>query len=149
MLIGAALTLAAVVIPTIVVHRGPAPRATVFSGDADGPSNVLAGLEAFTTTTTTTTRPPPPPARAGLRPVNWDGIARCETGGNWAHVGYARDGSRYDGGLGILHENWLHWGGTEFAPSGDLATRDAQIVVAERMYHTFGNLRGWGCWRYG
>lgn len=74
--------------------------------------------------------------------VNWDGIARCETGGNWQHQ------TRYDGGLGILHAAWIEFGGREFAEYGSQATREQQIVVAERIHARYG-LSGWGCRAYG
>lgn len=87
-------------------------------------------------------------ARSG---VNWDAIAQCETGSQWAHVGYTTINGRtyrYEGGLGILHEAWNDFAGTDFAPSGDLATREEQIMVAERIYARHG-LSGWGCKEYG
>lgn len=74
--------------------------------------------------------------------VDWDGIARCETGGNWQHQ------TRYDGGLGILHAAWTEFGGRDFAEYGSQATREQQIVVAERIYARYG-LSGWGCRAYG
>lgn len=75
--------------------------------------------------------------------VNWDGIARCETGGNWS-----MRGSRYSGGLGFYNGTWNAFGGREFAPNAGMATREEQIVVAERVYARYG-LSGWGCRRYG
>lgn len=82
--------------------------------------------------------PPPPPASA-----NWDAIARCETGGNWS-----MRGSRYSGGLGFANTTWDGFGGREFAWNAGAATREQQIVVAERVYDRFG-LSGWGCRRFG
>jgi hypothetical protein len=75
--------------------------------------------------------------------VNWDGIARCETGGNWS-----MRGSRYSGGLGFYNGTWNSFGGREFAANAGMATREQQIVVAERVYARYG-LSGWGCRRYG
>ncbi len=74
--------------------------------------------------------------------VDWDGIAQCETGSNWSHQ------TRYDGGLGILHVAWLEFGGRDFAEYGSQATREEQIIVAERLYARHG-LSGWGCRAYG
>jgi len=74
--------------------------------------------------------------------VDWDGIAQCETGGNWQHQ------TQYDGGLGILHAAWIEFGGRDFAEYGSQATREQQIVVAERLYARHG-LSGWGCKAYG
>ncbi len=75
--------------------------------------------------------------------VNWDGIARCETGGNWS-----MRGSRYSGGLGFYNGTWSSFGGREFASNAGLATREQQIVVAERVFARHG-LSGWGCRAYG
>jgi hypothetical protein len=75
--------------------------------------------------------------------VNWDGIARCETGGNWS-----MRGASYSGGLGFYNGTWNSFGGRQFAPNAGLASREEQIVVAERVYARYG-LSGWGCKAYG
>jgi hypothetical protein len=75
--------------------------------------------------------------------VNWDGIAECETGGNWS-----MQGSTFSGGVGFANSTWNGFGGREFAPNAGQATREEQIVVAERVYARYG-LSGWGCKRYG
>ncbi len=59
----------------------------------------------------------------------WDKIAQCESGGNWS----INLGSGYYGGLQMLGSTWRAYGGTEFAPRADLATREQQIAVAERI----------------
>jgi hypothetical protein len=82
-------------------------------------------------------------ATAGRTGVNWDGIAMCETAGNWR-----MQGPRYSGGVGFYNGTWRAFGGLEFAPNAGLATREQQIVVAERVYDEFG-LSGWGCRRFG
>ena len=38
--------------------------------------------------------------------VNWDGIARCETGGNWS-----MRGASFSGGLGFYNGTWSSFGG--------------------------------------
>jgi hypothetical protein len=73
----------------------------------------------------------------------WDKIAQCESGGNWGVVD-----SMYSGGLGIYNGTWDQFGGREFASNAGLATREQQIVVAERVYARYG-LSGWGCRAYG
>lgn len=75
--------------------------------------------------------------------VNWDGIASCETGGNWG-----MRGSSFSGGLGFANSTWRSFGGGEFAPNAGMASREQQIAVAERVYARYG-LSGWGCRRYG
>jgi hypothetical protein len=75
--------------------------------------------------------------------VDWDGIARCETGGNWS-----MSGGSFSGGLGFANTTWRGFGGGEFAANAGQATREQQIVVAERVYARYG-LSGWGCRRAG
>ncbi|MGZ4675053.1 MAG: transglycosylase family protein [Acidimicrobiia bacterium] len=75
--------------------------------------------------------------------VNWDGIAQCETAGNWS-----MRGATFSGGLGFYNGTWSSFGGRQFAPNAGMATREQQIVVAERVYARYG-LSGWGCRRYG
>ena len=68
-----------------------------------------------------------------------DGTAiACESGGNWA----INTGNGYYGGLQFLGATWSAYGGAEFAPRADLATRDEQIVVAERVREDVG----FGAW---
>jgi len=69
----------------------------------------------------------------------WDKMAQCETGGNWA-----ASGQRYQGGLGIYFQNWNHYGGRDFAPTGGQATKYEQIIVAERIRAEHG-WHAWGC----
>ena len=61
-------------------------------------------------------------------PHNWDGVAQCESSGDWA----INTGNGYYGGLQFSQSTWEFFGGLEFAPRADLASKDAQIVVAER-----------------
>jgi hypothetical protein len=68
----------------------------------------------------------------------WDDLAQCESGGNWA----INTGNGYYGGLQFLGATWNAYGGTEFAARADLATRDQQIVVAERIREDVG----FGAW---
>ena len=75
--------------------------------------------------------------------VNWDGIARCETGGNWS-----MHGASFSGGLGFYNGTWNAFGGGQFASNAGSASREQQIVVAERVYARYG-LSGWGCRAYG
>jgi hypothetical protein len=71
----------------------------------------------------------------------WDRIAACETGSNWG-----MQGQSYSGGLGIYNGTWDAWGGREFASNAGLASREQQIVVAERIRRDVG-ISGWGCAR--
>ena len=71
----------------------------------------------------------------------WDAIAACETQGNWS-----MRGSTYSGGVGFANSAWAGFGGLEFAPNAGMATREQQIVVAERIRAQVG-LGAWGCAR--
>ena len=75
--------------------------------------------------------------------VNWDGIAQCETASHWS-----MQGPSFSGGLGFYNGTWSGFGGGQFAGNAGQATREQQIVVAERVYAEFG-LSGWGCRAYG
>lgn len=80
---------------------------------------------------------------AGLNLANaamWDKVAQCESGGNWS----INTGNGYYGGLQFLTSTWLAYGGGQFAPRADLASREQQITVANRVYATSG-LSQWGC----
>jgi hypothetical protein len=70
----------------------------------------------------------------------WDKVAQCESGGNW-HI---NTGNGYYGGLQFASATWLGHGGGQFAPRADLASREQQITVANRIYATSG-LSQWGC----
>jgi hypothetical protein len=64
----------------------------------------------------------------------WDNLASCESGGNWS----INTGNGYYGGLQFSGSTWLAYGGGEFAGRADLASRDAQITVAERVRNDVG-----------
>lgn len=61
--------------------------------------------------------------------VNWDAIAQCESGGNW-HI---NTGNGYYGGLQFAAGTWRGYGGTKYASRADLATREQQIEIAEKV----------------
>lgn len=69
----------------------------------------------------------------------WDRIAACETQGNWS-----MRGPSFSGGVGFANSTWSSFGGTEFAPNAGQATREQQIIVAERVRAKVG-MGAWGC----
>jgi hypothetical protein len=69
----------------------------------------------------------------------WDRIAACETQGDWS-----MRGSSFSGGVGFSNAAWDEWGGRQFAPNAGQATREQQIIVAERIRDSVG-LGAWGC----
>jgi resuscitation-promoting factor RpfA len=68
----------------------------------------------------------------------WDRVAGCEAGGNWA----INTGNGYHGGLQFSQGTWAAHGGGEFAASANQATREQQIAVGERVLATQGR----GAW---
>ncbi|WP_274556604.1 transglycosylase family protein [Streptomyces spiramyceticus] len=68
----------------------------------------------------------------------WDCLAECESGGHWS----TNTGNGYYGGLQFGQPTWKAHGGLTYAPRADLATREEQIKVAERVVAT----QGWGAW---
>ena len=94
----------------------------------------------------------------------WEELAQCETGQDW------QNGGKYAGGLGIYIGTWNRFGGKEFAHHPSKATREEQIIVANRIavdgyqtknsYQTLDDklnnkpyyqeavgLGGWGCYK--
>jgi LysM repeat protein len=61
--------------------------------------------------------------------TNWDRIAACESGGNWA----INTGNGYYGGLQFTQGTWAGAGGLSYAPRADLATPEQQIAVASNL----------------
>ena len=59
----------------------------------------------------------------------WDAVAQCETGQNWA----TNSVPGYSGGLGFANQYWAAFGGTQFSQLPYQATREQQIVVAQRI----------------
>jgi hypothetical protein len=63
--------------------------------------------------------------------MNWDAVAQCESGGNWA----ANTGNGHYGGLQFKQATWSSNGG---AGSPVSASREEQIRVAENVLATQG-----------
>jgi Transglycosylase-like domain len=78
-------------------------------------------------------------AEKATRESIWDRIAACETQGDWSMRGPA-----FSGGVGFSNAAWDDWGGREFAPNAGQATREQQIIVAERIRSSVG-FEAWGC----
>jgi hypothetical protein len=62
--------------------------------------------------------------------LNWDAVARCESGGNWGHGPVRNSAGTFSGGLMIGHQYWKGYGGYS-APY--LAPRHVQIEWAENL----------------
>lgn len=59
----------------------------------------------------------------------WSKVAACESSGNWS----INTGNGYYGGLQFTQSTWEAYGGTAYAGRADLATKDQQIAVAEKV----------------
>lgn len=66
--------------------------------------------------------------------VNWEAIAQCESGGNWA----ADTGNGDYGGLQISLPTWDANGGTEWSALPSSASPQEQVLVAQRIMATQG-----------
>lgn len=106
-------------------HRAAAPSRLPAVATAAGVSAVAAS-SLFAGTATA--------ADAGPGP-NWDAIARCESGGNWA----INTGNGFYGGLQFTMSTW-HANGGMGNPAH--ASREQQISVAQRVLST----QGIGAW---
>ncbi len=105
----------------------------------------LSFLNTTTTTVYVAPEPPEPVVEPNYAPGDgsrWDQLAQCESGGNWA----TNTGNGFGGGLQFMHQKsystWLSFGGGEFAPHPWEASREQQIVVAEKVLAS----SGWGAW---
>ena len=102
-------------------------------------------VERTKVSSTVVTAPRPATVRIGTKPGAphepygiWDAIAMCESTGNWA----INNGNGFYGGIQFTQSTWEAYGGTEYAPRADLATREEQIHVAKRVQAQ----QGWGAW---
>ncbi|MEK0145625.1 resuscitation-promoting factor Rpf1 domain-containing protein [Corynebacterium yonathiae] len=78
------------------------------------------------------------PTASAAPDSDWDRLAQCESGGNW-HI---NTGNGFHGGLQFNPQTWQANGGGQFAATADQASREQQIVVAERVLAS----QGWGAW---
>ncbi|MGW3046392.1 transglycosylase family protein, partial [Kitasatospora sp. NPDC001159] len=72
--------------------------------------------------------------------ATWDKVAACESSGNWS----INTNNGYYGGLQISLDNWRHYGGLNYAPRPDLATKQQQILIAEKILADQG-AGAWSC----
>lgn len=133
---------------TVVAATAPtpttAPPTTTGTTRAPVPTSLPSKRRAAPAPTTATPAPvratPAPPGGGGL----WDSIARCESGGNWAHPPVRNRFGTFSGGLMIGHAYWHANGGV--APAPYLATKAEQIAVATTIAAKIGLDRGWQCY---
>jgi hypothetical protein len=73
-----------------------------------------------------------------LAATPWDLVASCEANGRWN----TNTGNGFFGGLQFEPGTWRAYGGEAFAPSAHEATREQQIVIAQRVLAA----QGWLAW---
>ncbi|MCI3278071.1 transglycosylase family protein [Streptomyces cylindrosporus] len=59
----------------------------------------------------------------------WNKVAACESSDNWS----INTGNGFYGGLQFTQSTWEAYGGAKYASRADLATKDQQIAVAEKV----------------
>ncbi|GLW70283.1 hypothetical protein Kpho02_25820 [Kitasatospora phosalacinea] len=59
----------------------------------------------------------------------WDKVAQCESSGNWS----INTGNGYYGGLQFSESTWLAYGGGQYAQYPHQATKQQQILTAEKV----------------
>ena len=78
------------------------------------------------------------PAADAATDATWDRVAQCESSGDWS----INTGNGFYGGLQFTANTWRAFGGGQFADTAHRATREEQIVVAERVLAG----QGWKAW---
>ncbi|MFC5146065.1 transglycosylase family protein [Streptomyces aureoversilis] len=73
--------------------------------------------------------------------ATWDKVAQCESGGNWS----INTGNGYYGGLQFDAGTWRAYGGTQYAPYAHQATKQQQILIAEKVLNGPQGAGAWGC----
>ena len=68
----------------------------------------------------------------------WDALAQCESNGNWS----INTGNGFSGGLQFHPQTWQAYGGGQYSPTAGAATREQQIVIAQKVQAA----QGWGAW---
>ena len=152
-IVAAAFLLGRCTAPTAAAQEISAPivdAEITYGNDATGQAQAaIADLDAYLVSiSTTTTAPSPPhsaaaPATGPVAPTSsgdhWDQLAQCESGGRWD---YPPVSGGFSGGIMFHLGTWRAMGGEEFAPDAYLASREQQIIVAERVLA----VSGFGAW---
>ncbi|CAN5636133.1 hypothetical protein BH10ACT1_BH10ACT1_26470 [soil metagenome] len=129
----------------VLVAAGTAQKADAAAPAPPAPTTTTT---VAPTTVPPTTAPPvtAPPATAAPAPApaaapavsngsDWDRLAQCEAGGNWA----INTGNGYYGGLQFSAQSWRAVGGSGLPHQ---ASRETQIAMGERLR----SAQGWGAW---
>lgn len=82
-------------------------------------------------------RPAPAAPASATGSTMWDSLARCESGGNWS-----ASAGLYEGGLQFHPSTWDRNKPAGYPDAAYQASREQQIVVAERVLAS----QGWSAW---
>jgi hypothetical protein len=78
----------------------------------------------------------PAPGGSKLSGFNWDAVAQAESSGRWDDPNSGGYADPVYGGLQFKQATWDMFGGREFADRPDHASREQQIIVADRTAFT-------------
>jgi resuscitation-promoting factor RpfB len=118
----------------ITVGTKRAPVASSSSGSSS------SGSSSSNSSSSSSSNSSAPVSSSGSSGINWEGIAQCESTGNWS----INTGNGYYGGLQFDNSTWASGGGTAYAPRADLASKEQQIAVAENVAASRGS-SPWAC----
>ena len=154
--VAAVVILAVVVVGAVLDHDDAAPAQATAPVVATSTSTTSASIPITTTPTSTTWTTTAmivdgddDPAAIDGRTWNWDQLADCESGSwganqvphrgtaNWAAVR-----AIYQGGLQFAAGTWDHYKDAGFPADAQTASREQQIVVAEKVFAAQGP-RAW------
>jgi len=120
----------------VLTARGSTAEAAATTGaealvprGSDAPATVTMEATLVVIPTAPLPAAPAQPAATYSGDSVWDDLARCESSGNWA----INTGNGYYGGLQFSLGTWNGYEGAEFAEYPHQATREEQIIVAERL----------------
>ena len=111
-------------------HREPTQTGRVVARTTAGATALALPVVGFTPIMTGTA--------SAATDAQWDRVAYCESRDNWS----INTGNGYYGGLQFAQHTWVSFGGLQYAPRADLATREEQITVAEHVLAR----QGWNAW---
>lgn len=106
-------------------HRNPSNASRLTAVGAVGVGTLAASIIA-------------PSVANAATDAQWDRVANCESGGNW----HTDTGNGYYGGLQFSDHTWDSYDTNHYAGRADLASRQQQIDVANRVLKS----QGWGAW---
>jgi hypothetical protein len=110
----------------------PTPAPSSSGGSSSGSSSSSGGASSSSSSSA-------PATNYASGSTTWDALAQCESGGNWA----INTGNGYYGGLQFSASTWQAYGGGAYASTANLATREQQIAIAEKLRAATG---GYGSW---